>query len=316
LSRVRQILNAYVPGMVVDATRWQKALAAALPEPARQMERLFALGFLHWLGGNLVGAEAVLDGALGRAKQDGATAQIGETAYWRARVRIQLGKPDLLADYEAVLRTLGGSPQATAWFVDLLWRAGRVERAEQIWKSVKLNKRVAACDEGPLLEARMGLRRGAVTPAERMLTEASPASGVVQVERWLLLAWVAVTQKQVDKALGFLKQAEQAPYPAAALQEWRRAVERRLQGDKWTLDASQPVPGVLTELFRGHASRKSGHCDEAATAYRAALANSFVCAPASAERRLSRPGGLAFPAGRPDRAEEAAGRGIAAKRPR
>jgi tetratricopeptide (TPR) repeat protein len=276
LSRVRKILTAYAAGMSLDAEQWQKALTSPLQTPAQEFERLFALGFLRWLGGSLAGAVAVLDEAVRRALPDTDATRLGEAAYWRARVRIQLGRPEALAEYEAVLRTLGGSPQATAWFVDLLWRAGRVDRAEQVWRSVKLNKRVAACDEGPLLEARASLRRGEMAPAERVLTEASSASGVVQVERWLLLAWIAADQKPADKALAFVKQAERGPYPAAALKEWRRAVERRLQGDRGALDSSRPVPILLAELFRGHAARRAGRNDEAAPAYRAALVHPFA----------------------------------------
>jgi tetratricopeptide (TPR) repeat protein len=276
LSRVRKILTAYAAGMSLDAAQFQKALTSPLQTPAQEFERLFALGFLRWLSGSLAGAEAVLDEAVRRAPPDTDATRLGEAAYWRARVRIQLGRTDALAEYEAVLRTLGGSPQGTAWFMDVLWRAGRVDRAEQVWRSVKLNKRVAACDEGPLLEARAALRRGETAPAERVLTEASPAGGVVQVERWLLLAWIAAAQKQADKALAFIKQAEQGPYPAAALKEWRRAIERRLQGDHVVLDSSRRVPILLGELFRGHAARRAGRNDEAASAYRGALAHPFA----------------------------------------
>src|SRR5207245_2802920 len=119
---------------------------------------------------------------------------LARAAYWSARVRILAGRPDAVAEFEAVLRTLGGSPQATAWFVDLLWRAGRVDRAEQVWRSVRGNRRVTACDEGPLLEARALLRRGEAGPAEKVLHDAAPAGGVAWVERRLLLAWALLAQ--------------------------------------------------------------------------------------------------------------------------
>jgi tetratricopeptide (TPR) repeat protein len=276
LSRVRKILTGYLPGMPLDTERWQMALAAAQPTPARELERLFALGFLHWVGGNLASAEAVLDEAVNRGKQDKATAALGEAAYWQARVRVQLGRADAVGEYESVLRTLGGSPQATAWFIDLLWRVGRVDRAEQVWKSVKTNKRVTGCDEGPLLEARASLRRGEISPAERVLNEAAPVNGVVQVERSLLLAWVATVQKQADKALSFLKQAEQGPYPAAALKVWRRAVERRLKGETPPLDSLRPGSFLLGDLYRGHLARLAGQNDLAAAAYRQALTLPFA----------------------------------------
>ncbi len=276
LARVRKILTAFTPGLPVDAERLQQALAATLPAPAQELERLFALGFLHWLTGNLPSAEVLLGEAVGRAKQDKAITQLGEAAYWGARVHLQLGRADALAEYEAVLRTLGGSPQATAWFIDLLWRVGRFDRAEQVWKSVKTNKRVTGCDEGALLEARASLRRGEMPPAERVLTESTPGSGVVQVERTLLLAWIAAGQKQSDKALSLMQQAEQGPFPAAAIKEWRRAIERRLKGDAPPFDPAKPGPFLLTELLRGHSARLAGQTEAAATAYKEALAVPFA----------------------------------------
>jgi tetratricopeptide (TPR) repeat protein len=276
LNRVRQILTAHQAGIAVDLAQLQKALAIPLPTPAQALERLFALGFLHWLTGNLASADAVLEEAVGRATEDKATAQLGESAYWRARVRLQMGRADALSKYEAVLRTLGGSPQATAWFVDLLWRAGRVDRAEQVWKSVKTNKRVLACDEGALCEARASLRRGELPAAERMLTDSTPSNGVVNVERLLFSAWIAAAQKQVDKALNSLRQAEQGPYPANALAEWRRAVEKRARAETPALDSARQVPFLLADLLRGHAEHMAGRNEQAAASYQAASANPFA----------------------------------------
>src|SRR5262249_30848138 len=169
-------------------------------------------------------------------------------------------------------RTLGGSPQATAWFVDLLWRAGRVDRAEQVWKSVRGNRRVTACDEGPLLEARALLRRGETAPAERLLQAASPAGGVAWVERRLLLAWALATQNQYGRALALLQEAEQGPYPAAALETWRGLVEGRARGEPASLPEAGPIPPALQDYLRGQGARLEGQIEQAAAAYRAALA--------------------------------------------
>src|SRR5262249_39150461 len=141
---------------------------------------------------------------------------LATSAYWCARVRFLLGRADALAEFEAVLRTLGGSPQATAWYVDLLWRAGRIDRAEQVWKPLRTNKRITSCDEAPLLEAGTLLRRGEASAAERILQEANPGNGVVWVERRLLLAWALTTLKQFDRAREVVRQAEDGPYPPAA----------------------------------------------------------------------------------------------------
>ncbi len=268
LSRVRKILSAHVPGLPIDVDRLLKALADSPPAPGTG-ERLFALGFLHWLRGDFVAAEGMLGQAVNRAAEDRNLSQHGEAAYWQARVCIQLGRPEALADYEDVLRKLGGSPQSTAWFVDLLWRTGRVDRAEQVWKSVRTNKRVTGCDEGPLLEARAVLRRGEFQSAERILTVAAPAGGVLQVERLLLLAWVAATQKQAHKALLFVGQAAQGPYPGAALKKWRLAIERQLR-DEPPAEFPHPAPRLLTELQEGHAARLAGRNDLAEAAYRQA----------------------------------------------
>src|SRR5437588_522460 len=96
-----------------------------------------------------------------------------EAAYWLARVRLGLGRADPVADYERALRSLPASPQATCGFVDLLWRSGQLDRAEGVWKTVRGSRRVTACDEAPLLEARALLRRDETTAAERVLADAN-----------------------------------------------------------------------------------------------------------------------------------------------
>src|SRR6185437_7584186 len=169
--------------------------------------------------------------------------------------------------------TLGGSPRATAWFVDLLWRAGRVDRAEQVWKSVRGNRRVADCAEGPLLEARALLRRGERTPAERLLNEATPSSGVVWVERLLLLAWIAVSQKQHDKTRNLLRQAREGPYPARALQTWMATIEQRITGEPAATEDARRSSPALRNFLIGQQARCDGRTEEAIAAYRSALSS-------------------------------------------
>ena len=188
LERVRKALTAHANGVRLDPVRLIPVLTSAPPPAGREAERSFTLGWLHWLRDDFAAAEPVLAEAIRLARrQEGAPP--AEAAYWLGRVRVLLGRPDGVSEYETVLRETRGEARAVAWLVDLLWRAGRVDRAEQVWKSVRGNKKVTACDEGPLLEARTLLRRGETAQAERLLNEAAPASGVVQAEHRLLLAW-------------------------------------------------------------------------------------------------------------------------------
>jgi hypothetical protein len=265
LERVRKALTAFRPGMPLDGASLSAALAATLTQPAAEAERLFALGWLHWLDGAFAGAEAPLMQAADLARRGGLTAQLAEAAYWLARVRIRLDRPDAVSDFEALLRHLGGSPQATAWFVDLLWRVGRVGRAEQVWASVRGNKRVAACPDAPLLEARLLLHRGDAAGAVRVLVEVQPAGGVLRVERQLLLAWSEVMKGRRDRALEFLRRIEELPYPRAVLALWKDAVERPT-----VLAGADGVPPVLRDLDRGYRALLEGHGTSAAEAFRGA----------------------------------------------
>ncbi len=120
LARIRKLLDAYTPGMSVERTRLPDALTSVLSDPALERERHFALGWLNWLNDDPVGAEPVLAEAMRRAREANAIEALAESAYWCARVRLLLGRAEALTEFESVLRTLGGSPRATAWFVDLL----------------------------------------------------------------------------------------------------------------------------------------------------------------------------------------------------
>ena len=269
LSRLRKLLDAYTPGMVIERTRVPESLAVPLADAALERQRLFALGWLHWLNDDLAAAEPLLADALRRSREQNAGEALAEAAYWSTRVRLLLGRSEAMAEYESVLRSLSGSPLAAAWLVDLLGRSGRIDRAEQVWKSVRSNRRIVGCAEGPLLEARMLLRRGELTPAERLLIEAKPTSGVVWVERLLLLAWIAATQKQTEKARELLRQASAGPYPAAALRSWSARIEQRLGVEGST--ESERVPAALRDYLHGQKARREGRTEDALTAYRAAL---------------------------------------------
>src|SRR5262249_5144235 len=116
LARVRKALTAFVPGMSFAAERLRAALAAPLADPALEAEGRFALGWLHWLAGAPGDAAAPLAEAVEHARRLNNNALLAESAYWSARVGLLAGRLDAVAGFEAVLRTLGGAPQAIAWF--------------------------------------------------------------------------------------------------------------------------------------------------------------------------------------------------------
>src|SRR3954464_12985168 len=60
LARVRKLLGAYLPGMSADAARLKEALGGPVNNAALETERLFALGWVSWLQGDLVAAERSL----------------------------------------------------------------------------------------------------------------------------------------------------------------------------------------------------------------------------------------------------------------
>ncbi len=104
-----------------------------------------------------------------------------------------------------------------------------------------------------------------------MLTEATPDSGVVEVERLLLLAWIAGSRKQLDEARSWLRQAREGPYPAAALQTWTERVEQRLHGEMPAGEGTGNVPSILRAFLKGQEARWQGRGEEAIAAYRTAL---------------------------------------------
>lgn len=268
LLRLRKLHEAYAPGMPFERSRPPNFLTTALNELITERENLFMAGWLHWLNDEAAAAEPLLIQAVRCAREQNALEAVAESAYWCARVQLLMGRREAMTEFESILRTLGGSPRATVWFVDLLGRAGCIERAEQMWKSVRGNRRVADCVEGPLLEARMMLRRGELTAAERLLGETATTNGVVWVEERLLLAWIAASQRQAEKARALLQQAWQGPYPLAALHDWKTKIERRLGGE---FAAEERIPAALADFLCGQQLRREGRNEEAIAAYRNAL---------------------------------------------
>jgi hypothetical protein len=299
LARVRKILGEYLPGMGCER-RWRETLAAPMAQPALERERLFTLGWLNWLDGNWPIAEGLLAEADMRCRaplgDETVEAELpvldagvlaARSAYWCARVRVLLRRSDAITDYEAAMRRLGGSPQSTAWYVDLLWRAGRIDRAKQVWKSLRTNKRVLCCDEAPLLEARVLLSKGETVSAAEVLGKAVPTNGVVWVERQLLWCWTKAGTIMADHAPDDLRLAFQGPYPAAALAEWRHLLHAHVNSANHKPEAQardtsdrslarrayEPTSPGWSEFVRAQEARLAGKHDEAVTLYRAALAH-------------------------------------------
>jgi hypothetical protein len=225
LSRVRSLLNSFVPGMAPDRDLLLQRLETPLTDAAADRERKTLRGWLLWLTEQWDAANLLLLEAVEACKEADDKPTLGVAAYWLARVRLRL-QIEAIRPYEIALRKLGGSPQATAGFVDLLWRAGRTERAEQVWKSVRGNKRVAACPEGQLLEARLHLQRGEWNAAKKLLEDWRPSNGPLLAEVHLLLAWMYTSQNKAADASVELEAAALCPYPASALAAWRGAIER------------------------------------------------------------------------------------------
>ncbi|HEY7313731.1 MAG TPA: hypothetical protein VH643_30555, partial [Gemmataceae bacterium] len=88
LTRVRKLLDAYTPGMPVECMRLPDILSTTLDDPILERERLFILGWLHWLKDEPAAAEPLLAQAMSRGREDNAIEALAESAYWCARVRL------------------------------------------------------------------------------------------------------------------------------------------------------------------------------------------------------------------------------------
>ena len=255
-ARVRQALSDAPPGFSLDRSQLQTALGHTLADPVREGERCFALGWLRWLAGEPQTAEPLLSRA-GELLPP-RSPELAQAAYWLARVRLLNHRPEAVAAFEQLLRTLSGSPQATCWFVDLLWRSGRSDRAEQVWKPVRVNRRVTACAEAFLLETRALLRQGDLNAAERTLREATPRGGILQAERALLLAWLLAGRRQFDEAQALLGQARAAFYPSPALEAWQALLHQRSGQDAAGLPAASLLAPAARAWVAGQTGRVSG----------------------------------------------------------
>jgi tetratricopeptide (TPR) repeat protein len=226
LCKVRQILRRHALDQPVDGPGLLALLGDPFPNPRLEADRHFARGWLFWLVGQWHEAEQNLQTAAGLLEAANAGPDQCEAAYWLARVQILVRRPQPLAAFEAAMRSRGGSPQATCWYMDLLWRSGQQDRAEQIWKTVRNNRKMVAVEEAPLLEARILLRQGEIFQAEGILEKTAPGAGPLQVERGLLRTWLHGQRGQLRLADSFLRQAEKGPYPACILRTWRDLFHR------------------------------------------------------------------------------------------
>ncbi|HKB41859.1 MAG TPA: hypothetical protein VKD72_35865, partial [Gemmataceae bacterium] len=276
VARVRQALTDAPPDLAFDRELVRAGLSVPVEDAALEGERCFALGWLRWLDGEPRVAEPLL--ARAAELLPAKSAEAVQSAYWLARVRLLSGQPEAVTAFEQLLRFLQGSPQAICWFVDLLWRAGRVERAEQVWKPLRTNRRVIACDEAFLQEARALLRQGDIAAAERALREAEPRGGVTQTERRLLLAWIAAGRRQFDEAQRLLAETGTSLYPGNTLRAWQLLCgENGVPGKTVAGEVSFPFLTALplspaaSSWTQGQQARAEGDLERAVELLRAAL---------------------------------------------
>jgi tetratricopeptide (TPR) repeat protein len=268
LSRVEKAHQGYRADLHFDPIRLRNRLNMVVPGAPQETMRVWSLGWLAWLTGEYDKAELILEQATQMAKAAGDLEMLARAGYWLARVQMLREKPDAISSFEALLRVLKGSPQGTVWFVDLLIRAGRMDRAEQVWKSVKANKKVSGANEATLIEARLMLRRGESANAEKALQEMPETSGVLEAEKKLLLAWMAASKKQDATALQLWEEACKRLYPPPALDAWRELLQLREKADA-TLPETPP-PSLRT-LFRAQQARIDGRSEEAIAGFREAM---------------------------------------------
>jgi tetratricopeptide (TPR) repeat protein len=266
---VDKALFGYRADLHFDPARLRTRLSATVAGAPQETLRIWSLGWLAWLTGEYDKAELLLEQALQLARAANDLDLLARAGYWLARVQMLREKPDPIAGFETLLRALKGSPQGTVWFVDLLIRAGRMDRAEQVWKSVKANKKVSGANEAALIEARLMLKRGENANAEKTLQEMPETNGVLEAEKKLLLAWMAASKKQDATALQLWEEASQRLYPRPALDAWRDLLARREKGDATLPETG--TPASLRALFRASQARIDGDNERAVSGYREAL---------------------------------------------
>jgi tetratricopeptide (TPR) repeat protein len=282
LAQVRQLIyegSSYDPNV---AQRWlteladqentepdasARDLAAASSSDCSVAGRHLALGWLHWLGGDFAQAEAALTRSVEAAQVPDPT----EAGYWSARAKLcslwtsspaaeDKQCPEIVPSFAKTLRARSASPQATLRFIDLLWRGGQPDRAEQIWQTVRQNRKVRGTALAGLIEARVSLRHGDAAVALQVLRELTAVGGVWRVEKLLLLAWALDAIGRFDEAATILERLD-GPYPAILLERWRRTFHERHQRRRSSADCSDPASaeppaGVLrADWFLHMASR-------------------------------------------------------------
>jgi hypothetical protein len=275
LARLRQALDDVSGELAFNPDLVRAGLTVPFEDAGLEGARCFALGWLSWLDGEPGAAEPLLARAI--ACLPAGSTEAVQAAYWLSRVRLLNGQPEAVPAFERRLRSLQGSPQAICWFVDLLWRAGCGERAEQVWKPLRANRRVTTCDEAFLQEARVLLRQGDVTAAERVLFKAVPRGGVAQAERRLLLVWIALGRRQFDEARRRLSTYSAGLSPRRVLQAWHVFFHEKGLPDTATAGASFPFLAALplspaaSAWVRGQQARAEREPEHAIEALRAAL---------------------------------------------
>lgn len=219
IRAIRNLLSSTDADLRQEPRLFLEPLQSTLGHPQQNAERLLCLGWVQWLNEDLASAETNLRDAAQRLTEpeDQALAN-----YWLARGRLLLGRDDVIASFEEILRASKGSPQVTCWFVDLLGRAGELARAEQVWKAVRINPRVRECAESGLLEARHLIQQKELKQAKQHLLDQMPGFGPLLIEHRLLLIWIRLQLGETTEASEALDSILTTKvYPKSALLAWR-----------------------------------------------------------------------------------------------
>lgn len=224
LQRVRRMFEARSTSDGLNVDQIRASLELPLNQQEQIAERFFLHGWLSWYAGDNEQAAQEFSQALEQSSSDELT---GESAYWLARMRIRAGNLDAINEFETTLRQLGGSPRITCWFVDLLWRVGNFERAEQIWKAVRANRKAKQCEEYTLLEAKSLLHQGEYDKASDILENVSLNHGILQSERTLMLTWIAMESDKVEEARDYFIDGIYGLMPETVRDLWAEVLDVR-----------------------------------------------------------------------------------------
>src|SRR5262249_49024294 len=126
-------------------------------------------------------------------------------------------------------------------------------------------RKVAACDEAFLQEARALLRQNDAAAAERVLSEAGPRGGVSTAECLLLLAWAVAARRQQQEADDLLDQAAAGLYPAPAAAAWQPLLRARAETEASFVPLqSLPLGAAAAAWVRGQQARAARDVTEQA----------------------------------------------------